>query len=199
MSKEINFDTMTDEDVEAILNQIDAGTFETDNSGSDDTDTTDENSDTTDTTDDNDNGNLEDTEDETEDEDDLETKDQDDDSDADTNDEASDAGTENSQVEKTETDNTTTTDTDSTEDAKTTETGKIDPAEYERLKNFYETIANAEFVANGKKVKGFTDPEKIIRSQQMAYGYSDKMRGFNEYRPFLKALKIHHLHQYLGR
>jgi hypothetical protein len=23
----------------------------------------------------------------------------------------------------------------------------------------------------------------------MAYGYSDKMRGFNEYRPFLKALK----------
>lgn len=189
MSKEINFDTMTDEDVEAILNQIDAGTFETDNSGSDDTDTTDDNSDTTDTTDDNDNGNLEDTEDETEDEDDLETKDQDDDSDADTNDETSDAGTENSQVEKTETDNKTTTDTDSTEDAKTTETGKIDPAEYERLKNFYETIANAEFVANGKKVKGFTDPEKIIRSQQMAYGYSDKMRGFNEYRPFLKALK----------
>lgn len=193
MSKEINFDTMTDEEVEAILNQIDAGAFETDNSGSDDENNFDnsednDNSENTET-DDNNDGNLEDTEDETEDGDDLETKDQDDDSDSDTNDDTSDTSTENSQVEKTETDNTTTTDTDSTEDAKATETGKIDPAEYERLKNFYETIANAEFVANGKKVKGFTDPEKIIRSQQMAYGYSDKMRGFNEYRPFLKALK----------
>jgi len=187
-TKELNFDTMTDEEVEAILNQIDTGTLESANSGTDDIDNFEEES-TTDATDDNYNGNLEDTENENEDADDLETNDQNDGSDNDTNDDTSETGTENSQVEKTETDNTTTTDTDSTEDAKTTETGKIDPAEYEKLKNFYETIANAEFVANGKKVKGFTDPEKIIRSQQMAYGYSDKMRGFNEYRPFLKALK----------
>jgi hypothetical protein len=68
-------------------------------------------------------------------------------------------------------------------------TGKIDPAEYEKLKKFYDEIANAEFVANGKKVKGFTDPSKIIRSQQMLHDYSNKMRGINEYKPYLKALK----------
>lgn len=58
-----------------------------------------------------------------------------------------------------------------------------------KLKKFYDEIANAEFVANGKKVKGFTDPSKIIRSQQMLHDYSNKMRGINEYKPYLKTLK----------
>ena len=187
INNEINFDTMTDEEVEAILNQIDSGTLE---QGQED-DTTDDynNDDNDDSKLDNENGNLEDTEDDAEENEELETNSQDDGLENDTSSEDSEADTENSQVEKTETDGKETTDTDSTEDAKTTETGKIDPAEYEKLKNFYDKITNAEFMANGKKVKGFTDPEKIIKSQQMAHGYSDKMRGFKEYRPFLKALK----------
>ena len=96
---------------------------------------------------------------------------------------------ENSQVENSNTNANQNADTANPEDAKGSETGKIDPAEYEKLKKFYDEIANAEFVANGKKVKGFTDPSKIIRSQQMLHDYSNKMRGINEYKPYLKALK----------
>jgi hypothetical protein len=47
---------------------------------------------------------------------------------------------------------------------------------------------NTEFTANGKKVKGFADPDKIIAAQQMAHGFSEKMAGFKPYRPLLKAL-----------
>ena len=56
-------------------------------------------------------------------------------------------------------------------------------------KAFYEAVTNAEFVVNGKKVKGFTDPQKIIQSQQMAGGFSEKMAGFKQYRPFMSPLK----------
>lgn len=65
----------------------------------------------------------------------------------------------------------------------------IDAAEFDRYKKFYEQVANAEFVANGKKVKGFSDPAKIIQSQQMAYGFSEKMASFKQYRPYMQALK----------
>ena len=56
-------------------------------------------------------------------------------------------------------------------------------------KSFYEALANAEFKANGKMVKGFTDPSKIIRAQQMLYGFEEKMSGFKQYRPFVGSLK----------
>ena len=38
-------------------------------------------------------------------------------------------------------------------------------------------------------VKGFTDPSKIIRAQQMLYGFEEKMSGFKQYRPFVGSLK----------
>lgn len=185
MSKEIDYDNMSYDEVEAILQQIDSGTFEQGESS------TDEDNTSTDETNDlgsNENSNAEDTDDSDDSQEETDTEDQNDDSDTATGSEGDDEDSANTQ-ETNQDDNGQNADTSTNEDASGTETGKIDPAEYARLKQFYDQIANAEFVANGKKVKGFTDPEKIIRSQQMLHGYSDRMKGFNEYRPFMKALK----------
>ena len=185
MSKEIDYDNMSYDEVEAILQQIDSGTFEQGESSADEDNTS------TDETNDlgsNENSNAEDTDDSDDSQEEADTEDQDDDSDTDTGSKGDDDDSANTQ-ETNQDDNGQNADTSTNEDASGTETGKIDPAEYTRLKQFYDQIANAEFVANGKKVKGFTDPEKIIRSQQMLHGYSDRMKGFNEYRPFMKALK----------
>ena len=185
MSKEIDYDNMSYDEVEAILQQIDSGTFEQGESS------TDEDNTSTDETNDlgsNENSNAEDTDDSDDSQEETDTEDQNDDSDTATGSEGDDDDSANTQ-ETNQDDNGQNADTSTNEDASGTETGKIDPAEYARLKQFYDQIANAEFVANGKKVKGFTDPEKIIRSQQMLHGYSDRMKGFNEYRPFMKALK----------
>lgn len=184
MSKEIDYDNMSYDEVEAILQQIDSGTFEQEDYTAT---TADDETETNDLSSDEDN-NAEDTDDSDDSQDDTDTEDQDDDSDTATGSESDDDDSANTQ-ETNQDDNGQKADTSTNEDASGTETGKIDPAEYARLKQFYDAIANAEFVANGKKVKGFTDPEKIIRSQQMLHGYSDRMKGFNEYRPFMKALK----------
>lgn len=56
-------------------------------------------------------------------------------------------------------------------------------------KEFYEQVALAKFTANGKEVEGFKNPADLIRAQQMLHGYSDKMKVFKEYKPFLKALE----------
>ena len=185
MSKEIDYDNMSYDEVEAILQQIDSGTFEQGESSADEDNTS------TDETNDlgsNENSNAEDTDDSDDSQEETDTEDQNDDSDTATGSKGDDDDSANTQ-ETNQDDNGQNADTSTNEDASGTETGKIDPAEYTRLKQFYDQIANAEFVANGKKVKGFTDPEKIIRSQQMLHGYSDRMKGFNEYRPFMKALK----------
>ena len=186
MSKEINYDDMSYDEVEAILQQIDSGTFEQGES----TATADDDTSTSETNDlgSDENNNAEDTDDSDYSQEETDTEDQDDDSDTDTGSEGDDEDSANTQ-ETNQDDNGQNADTSANEDASGTETGKIDPNEYARLKQFYDQIANAEFIANGKKVKGFTDPEKIIRSQQMLHGYSDRMKGFNEYRPFMKALK----------
>ena len=186
MSKEINYDDMSYDEVEAILQQIDSGTFEQGES----TATADDDTSTSETNDlgSDENNNAEDTDDSDDLQEETDTEDQDDDSDTDTGSEGDDEDSANTQ-ETNQDDNGQNADTSANEDASGTETGKIDPNEYARLKQFYDQIANAEFIANGKKVKGFTDPEKIIRSQQMLHGYSDRMKGFNEYRPFMKALK----------
>ena len=55
-------------------------------------------------------------------------------------------------------------------------------------KDFYEKVTS-EFTANGKTMKGFTDPDKVIQSQQMAAGFSEKMSGFKPYRPFMDTIK----------
>ena len=57
-----------------------------------------------------------------------------------------------------------------------------------KYQDFYNQVTG-EFVANGRKTKGFDDPQKIIKAQQMAAGYSEKMLAFKQYRPFMNALK----------
>ena len=83
--------------------------------------------------------------------------------------------------------------TQETEEVNYEEQYKILLGDNEKLKgfeNFYNEVTS-EFVANGRKVKGFTDPKKIIESQQMAAGFSDKMAGFSKYKPFMNAIKDH--------
>ena len=192
MANEIDYDNMTDEQIDDILSQIDSGTFGSDDENQDGANTNlDENNENqNDDGDENlNNRNLEDTEDDNDEDENSDTNQLNDGLTNDTENKSSEGDSENSQVEQSNGNAEGNADTSNPEDAKGAETGKIDPAEYERLKKFYDEIANAEFIANGKKVKGFTDPSKIIRSQQMLHDYSNKMRGINEYKPYLKALK----------
>lgn len=75
------------------------------------------------------------------------------------------------------------TETEAKSDGKESDTDEID------YKAFYDAVVNTEFVVNGRKTKGFSDPKKIIQSQQMAGGFSEKMAGFKQYRPFMAPLK----------
>ena len=199
MSKEIDYDNMSDEQIDEILSQIDSGTFENSEpeNGNDFNQNEDDNNSNSNSFNEEEeeedenlnNRNLEDTENGQSEDDDADTNANNDDLKQDTASGSNGENSENSQVENSNTNANQNADTANPEDAKGSETGKIDPAEYEKLKKFYDEIANAEFVANGKKVKGFTDPSKIIRSQQMLHDYSNKMRGINEYKPYLKTLK----------
>ena len=199
MSKEIDYDNMSDEQIDEILSQIDSGTFENSEpeNGNDFNQNEDDNNSNSNSFNEEEeeedenlnNRNLEDTENGQPEDGDADTNANNDDLKQDTASGSNVENSENSQVENSNTNANQNADTANPEDAKGSETGKIDPAEYEKLKKFYDEIANAEFVANGKKVKGFTDPSKIIRSQQMLHDYSNKMRGINEYKPYLKTLK----------
>ena len=199
MSKEIDYDNMSDEQIDEILSQIDSGTFENSEpgDGNDFNQNEDDNNSNSNSFNEEEeeedenlnNRNLEDTENGQSEDDGADTNANNDDLKQDTASGSNGENSENSQVENSNTNANQNADTANPEDAKGSETGKIDPAEYEKLKKFYDEIANAEFVANGKKVKGFTDPSKIIRSQQMLHDYSNKMRGINEYKPYLKTLK----------
>ena len=192
MANEIDYDNMTDEQIDDILSQIDSGTFGSDDENQDGENTNfDENNENQgeDGDENLNNRNLEDTEGDNDEDENSDTNQLNDGLTNDTENKSSEGDSENSQVEQSNGNAEGNADTSNPEDAKGAETGKIDPAEYERLKKFYDEIANAEFIANGKKVKGFTDPSKIIRSQQMLHDYSNKMRGINEYKPYLKALK----------
>ena len=192
MANEIDYDNMTDDQIDDILSQIDSGTFGSDDENQDGANTNlDENNENQNEDGDENlnNRNLEDTEGDNDEDENSDTNQSSDGLANDTENKSSEGDSENSQVEQSDENAEGNADTSNPEDAKGAETGKIDPAEYERLKKFYDEIANAEFIANGKKVKGFTDPSKIIRSQQMLHDYSNKMRGINEYKPYLKALK----------
>jgi len=57
-----------------------------------------------------------------------------------------------------------------------------------QLEDFYNQVTG-EFVANGRKMRGFTDPKKIIQAQQMAAGFAEKMKVFKQYKPFMQPLK----------
>lgn len=201
MSKEIDYDNMSDEQIDEILSQIDSGTFENsepengnefnqnEDGNNSNSNSFNENEEEEEEDENLNNGNLEDTENGQSEDGNADTNANNDDLKQDTASGSNGENSENSQVENSNTNANQNADTANPEDAKGSETGKIDPAEYEKLKKFYDEIANAEFVANGKKVKGFTDPSKIIRSQQMLHDYSNKMRGINEYKPYLKTLK----------
>ena len=192
MENEIDYDNMTDEQIDDILSQIDSGTFGSndENQDGENTHLDGNNENQGEAGDENlNNRNLEDTEGDNDEDKNSDTNQLNDGLTNDTENKSSEGDSENSQVEQSNGNAEGNADTSNPEDAKGAETGKIDPAEYERLKKFYDEIANAEFIANGKKVKGFTDPSKIIRSQQMLHDYSNKMRGINEYKPYLKALK----------
>ena len=99
---------------------------------------------------------------------------EDDDEDADEADDSEDEDTDDSEDEA---------DTEEQIDGEAQDTDGVD------YKAFYDAVVNTEFVVNGKKVKGFADPQKIIQSQQMAGGFSEKMAGFKQYRPFMAPLK----------
>lgn len=67
--------------------------------------------------------------------------------------------------------------------------------EYEKLlsesktyKDYYDT-ATSEFTANGVKVKGFTDPQKVIQAQQVMYGLEKKFSNLKKYRQFHAPLE----------
>ena len=67
--------------------------------------------------------------------------------------------------------------------------------EYEKLlneskvyKDYYDTVTS-EFTANGVKVKGFTDPKKVIQAQQALYGLEDKFSALKKYREFHSPLE----------
>jgi galactitol-specific phosphotransferase system IIB component len=57
-----------------------------------------------------------------------------------------------------------------------------------KYEDFYKQVTS-EYVANGRVMKGFDDPKKIIQAQQMAAGFSEKMKSFKKYRPFINPLK----------
>ena len=123
-------------------------------------------------------------EDEDEEEDSLAEGDDLDDEDGDTEDEDEEADeAEESEDEDTDEESEDESETEEQSDGDAPDTDTVD------YKAFYDAVANTEFVVNGRKVKGFTDPQKIIQAQQMAGGFSEKMAGFKQYRPFMSPLK----------
>lgn len=124
---------------------------------------------------------IEDTDLEEEVEEEDDTEGEDDGSDPETSEDDTETQEENTQdTEETSEDESENTEEEQTEDA------EVDSVNY---KEFYEKVALAKFTANGKEVEGFKDPEDLIRAQQMLHGYSDKMKVFKEYKPFIKALE----------
>ena len=154
---------------------------------------------------------IEDTDENSEEDEGEDTNDQDADSDDDTSDEADEDSNEEDAQEDGEDSNEDGSDDEESEDGADDESddksgkgNKDDESGLENTdsetnsdtnepnvdfyKSFYEKVTSTEFKANGKTVKGFTDPEKIIKAQQMLYGFEEKMSGFKKYRPLMSAL-----------
>lgn len=200
MADKLNIDEITsDEDIDNILNQIDSGSFdfsinsanddgeenEGDESGNSDND---ENLDTNSNSEDNEDD--EDTNHSEDDSDDSASGDEGDGSDDDSDDEDENEDEDNARKDDNADDKKDNdSDTDETSDGEAQDKANINVVDYEKYKKFYEDVTKAEFIANGKKVKGFDDPTKIIQAQQMSYGFSDKMAGIKKYKPFLIPLK----------
>ncbi len=71
-------------------------------------------------------------------------------------------------------------------------------ASSEANQKFYD-IVTGEFKADGKMVKGFTDPHKIVQSQQAYHGLDGKMKTFKEFKPLLRALKERGMTEDMGK
>lgn len=56
------------------------------------------------------------------------------------------------------------------------------------LQGFYDKVT-ADFKADGVMHKGFTDPNKIVQSNQMAVNYNGKMQKQKEVKPFIEPLR----------
>lgn len=185
-------DTIDDDDIEAILNGIDNGEYDDEEEIADETEDEiagntdeDESSESGDESDIN-----EDTDQNLDSEEDDDTNDDDDGDDQDTSDESGDGEEEDTPVgEDTKDTKDVVADTTDQIDGEGSDTVQLDQVEYDKYKKFYEDVTQAEFTANGKKVKGFVTADKLISAQQMAYGYSDKMEGFKQYRPYMMPLK----------
>jgi len=197
-NKEIDYDSLSDEDFLEAL-EI-AGSEESETENEEETDIEDTN---------------QEEESEEEDFEETETEDQDDEIDSDTgseeetetedelegntqietnseeSEETEPEGDEETESDESETNENPAEDGKETEEINYEEQYKALLGDNEKLKgfeNFYNEVTS-EFMANGKKIKGFTDPKKIIESQQMAAGFSDKMAGFSKYKPFMNTLK----------
>lgn len=94
---------------------------------------------------------------------------------------------ENSQEESEDNSNEETKDENGDSDNDTSTTA-IDAEEYKKLKAFYDKVTG-EFSANGKKIKGFNDPDKIIQGLQKAIGFEAKNAVINQHKKFLAPLK----------
>jgi len=186
----VDIDKLSDEEFMALMDEAES------NTAIEGTDTSDEYEDSTETTEDDDDQNL-DTEESEYEEEDGNTQETTDSTEElneteeqevtepsnDTEEEADEATSENTKDE-----NELTEDEQAKEDQKNADNLDIDVEEYKRLKDFYSTVTG-EFVANGKKVKGFTDPNKIVQAQQMALGLNNKLAAFKPYKPYMKAIK----------
>lgn len=97
-------------------------------------------------------------------------------------------GQENTQGEDGENEENKDAETNEENDGSKQDTAAIDPTEYAKLKSFYEKVTG-EFKANGKTIKGFSDPEKIVQGLQKAIGFEEKNAIINKHRKFLTPLK----------
>ena len=203
-----NYDELTDDEFESLLSDISEGKLDTiDNDEVNDDDigsNVEENNNNSYEKDNVDDNNIEDTDPGSElDDDNLDesdTNDENDDSYQDTDNEELDSSDEE-QEENTqdnddiqENNDTEEIDNVDSQDNKSSDTINYQEeyqkllSDIEKYKDFYNKVTS-EFVANGKVMKGFTEPEKIIQAQQMAAGFSEKMRAFKQYRPFIEPLK----------
>jgi len=174
-----NYDKMSDEDFEDLLDNIDDI-----EDPIEDTDQIDEESDSEEEeaeTNEEDDDFLDDTEEDSEDEeDDLDEEnsheiedDDEDDTEESTEDDAKDTEDDESEDQVAPEDMTT---QDKIDYQKAYEEALAEKDEYQA---FYNQVTS-EFVANGKTMRGFSDPKKIIQAQQMAAGFGEKMKAFKK-------------------
>jgi hypothetical protein len=190
MSKD--FDSMSDDEFENMLDNM-SSDLSTDTEPELDVDSIDEG------TDDVDSGSEEYIEDTDLDQDDDSSYDNQAETNEDDDDQSQDTEDDDNEDESTDTEENSQNEADEPSMESNANDGKTEVTDYKEAyekmlqeKKTYEDFYNevtGEFVANGKVVRGPNDPKKIIQSLQQSAGFSDKMKAFKQYRPFLKPLR----------